>query len=317
MNNNVTIGIPVFNEEARIEQAVRSAVGQCEKLIISDNASTDRTGEICQRLADEFSNIQYTRQPSNLGANQNWKFILDRVDTRFLLFLGSHDQLAPGSIENLLSTLESDPCILGAYGRLIYDYDGRLEEDILFNNWTGGTENTPHSRIKSLVYSDISLGWAIYGLFRTKTIKELFHHSLLPQGGDIILLGHILSIGKIKLSTRSAYYAWVRNKRKDKSDIQERTLGNKTADKKRFRNESKIAKHEMLMNSYPHLNFLDNIFFRIMSSIHIGTFKYPGFDFMYYALLIPAKITRVLIRFYISFKRYLFAKLINVYRSNP
>ncbi|MBT8120914.1 MAG: glycosyltransferase, partial [Gammaproteobacteria bacterium] len=44
MKNGLTIGIPVYNEKDRIERAIRSAAPQCEKLIVSDNASSDGTG---------------------------------------------------------------------------------------------------------------------------------------------------------------------------------------------------------------------------------------------------------------------------------
>jgi glycosyltransferase involved in cell wall biosynthesis len=46
----VSIGMPVYNEERYIEQALQSLLSQSVEdfeLIISDNASTDRTGESC------------------------------------------------------------------------------------------------------------------------------------------------------------------------------------------------------------------------------------------------------------------------------
>lgn len=307
MKNNVTIGIPVFNEEFRIELAIRSAVGQCEKLIISDNASTDRTGEVCQKLANEFTNIEYIRQPVNLGANQNWSFILERVESKYLLFLGSHDSIGPGTIDHLLNTLNSAPNILGAYSQLFYDYDGRIREDKLFNKWMGGTKDTPQARIKSLLYTRIPLGWSMYGLFRTETVKELFPQCLRPQGGDIIFLGHVLAKGKISLATGATYFAWVRDKLKSNSDYHERVLGSKATNKKKLRNDSKIAKHEMLINAFPHLSTLEKLYYRTMSAIHIGTFKYPGFDFLYYLLLIPSKIARVFNRINFRLKQRIYS----------
>jgi len=46
----VSIGMPVYNEEKFIEQAIVSILNQDYQnfeLIISDNASTDKTKEIC------------------------------------------------------------------------------------------------------------------------------------------------------------------------------------------------------------------------------------------------------------------------------
>lgn len=305
MKNGVTIGIPVFNEEARIEHAVRSAVDQCDTLIISDNASTDSTPEICRRLAHEFKHIRYTRHEKNLGAYRNWAHILDGVETEYVLFLGSHDSIGPGSVERLLEAMNSDPSVQGAFCQLFYDHDGRIVEDRLFNRWSGGTEETPKKRIKSLLYTRLPLGWAMYGLFRTKTTKRLFHHCNLPQGGDIVFLGHTLAEGKLKLIAGATYYAWVRDARRDKSHVQERVLGSKSADKKKLRNLSKIAKHEMLLSCYSQVSPLRRVYLRFVSALFIGTFKYPGFDMSYYLFWLPAKLGRIVVRLIFSLRRTL------------
>lgn len=52
----VSIGMPVYNGADVIEQAIESVLSQSFRdfeLIISDNASTDRTEEICRRYAAE------------------------------------------------------------------------------------------------------------------------------------------------------------------------------------------------------------------------------------------------------------------------
>ncbi|MHB1085906.1 MAG: hypothetical protein ACYCZA_13840, partial [Thiobacillus sp.] len=83
----------------------------------------------------------------------------------------------------------------------------------------------------------------------------------------------------------------------------------KATNKNKLRNDSKIAKHEMLINAYEHLSTLEKLYFRVMSTLHIGTFKYPGFDFLYYLLLVPAKIVRVLIRINFRLKQRMYALL--------
>ena len=52
----VTIGIPVFNGAAYLEDAIRSAMNQTFtdlEIVVSDNASTDSTPAILERLAGE------------------------------------------------------------------------------------------------------------------------------------------------------------------------------------------------------------------------------------------------------------------------
>jgi glycosyltransferase involved in cell wall biosynthesis len=51
----------VRNEDVYIERAVRNIVDFCDQIIITDHQSTDRTFDICKRLADEFPKIDLRR----------------------------------------------------------------------------------------------------------------------------------------------------------------------------------------------------------------------------------------------------------------
>lgn len=51
----------VKNEDIYIERAVRNIVDFCDQIIITDHQSTDRTFDICRRLAEEFPKIDPRR----------------------------------------------------------------------------------------------------------------------------------------------------------------------------------------------------------------------------------------------------------------
>ena len=68
----VSIGIPVYNGEAYLAQAVLSATSQTVEdieIIISDNASTDGTEELARQLAAADSRVSYIRHSRNHGAS--------------------------------------------------------------------------------------------------------------------------------------------------------------------------------------------------------------------------------------------------------
>src|SRR5262245_38039803 len=70
----VSIGMPVRNGEPFIADAIDSLLAQTLtdfELIICDNASTDRTQEICGEYAAQDARIRYYRNPTNLGPAQN------------------------------------------------------------------------------------------------------------------------------------------------------------------------------------------------------------------------------------------------------
>ena len=71
----VSIGIPVFNGEQYIGQALDALLAQSWRdfeIIISDNASTDRTEAICREYVARDARVVYHRPPENLGAINNF-----------------------------------------------------------------------------------------------------------------------------------------------------------------------------------------------------------------------------------------------------
>ena len=81
----VSIGLPVFNGERYLARAIDSILAQDYadfELIVSDNASTDRTAEICRDHAERDPSVRYVRNARNLGAGPNYDrpFLLARVE---------------------------------------------------------------------------------------------------------------------------------------------------------------------------------------------------------------------------------------------
>ena len=78
----VTIGVPVYNGERFLEQCLDSLLSQTYRdfvLVISDNASTDRTQEICGRYAKADPRVRYHRNPVNIGLYGNFNRLQNSV----------------------------------------------------------------------------------------------------------------------------------------------------------------------------------------------------------------------------------------------
>jgi glycosyltransferase involved in cell wall biosynthesis len=90
----ISIGMPVFNGEKFISTAISSLLKQTYshfELIISDNASTDDTKNICTSFANKDNRIQYFRQNSNRGATENFKFVLDKAKGKYFMWAAADD----------------------------------------------------------------------------------------------------------------------------------------------------------------------------------------------------------------------------------
>ena len=70
----VSVGLFVYNGERFLKETLDRILNQTFtdfELIVSDNASTDRTGEIAQEYARRDSRIRYYRAEKNMGAGWN------------------------------------------------------------------------------------------------------------------------------------------------------------------------------------------------------------------------------------------------------
>lgn len=107
----ISIGIPVYNGEASLEQALRSINSQSfsdYEVIISDNASTDNTAQICLEMAALNPRIKYFRQENNIGASANFKFVLDKAVGEYFHWLAADDTRSDNFLELNINFLEEN-----------------------------------------------------------------------------------------------------------------------------------------------------------------------------------------------------------------
>lgn len=200
MVDGVTIGIPVFNDGEFVEQAIRSAVHQCELLVVADNCSDDRTEEVCRRLAAEYSKIMYVRHPVNKGAAYNFRYILDCAETEYFMWLGAHDYLPDDYVLKLKSALEVSRSSPLAYAVAQHvDRAGKNGPRVEYSFAQDLMDNLPEKRLLSVIkhLSDCTL---MHGLFRTANLREAWGADPL----DFLAADHVL-IARLAASARLLY----------------------------------------------------------------------------------------------------------------
>ncbi|MCT7961886.1 glycosyltransferase family 2 protein [Laspinema sp. D1] len=104
----VSIGMPVYNGEPFIREALDSLLAQTFtdfELIISDNASTDGTEAICQEYAAKDKRIRYIRQTENRGAAANFQFVLDEAVGEYFMWAAHDDTWTKDYLLNATNTL--------------------------------------------------------------------------------------------------------------------------------------------------------------------------------------------------------------------
>lgn len=108
----VSIGLPVRNAGPAVAETVQSVLRQTHRtleLVISDNASTDDTEDVCRALAKADDRISYHRQPENIGLMNNFIATMRLANGTFFRWIGDDDSLAPDYVGRCLEVFEDDP----------------------------------------------------------------------------------------------------------------------------------------------------------------------------------------------------------------
>ncbi len=138
----LSIGVPVYNGERYLEEVLRSLLDQgyddCE-IVISDNASTDRTEEICRDYAAKDPRIRHFRNTTNIGAAPNFNRAFRLCRGAFFKWVAYDDYYAPTYLERCMGALDGAPeAVLAHTDVLLVDGAGQpLPHDPETNSfWT-------------------------------------------------------------------------------------------------------------------------------------------------------------------------------------
>ncbi|MFT5049982.1 MAG: glycosyltransferase involved in cell wall biosynthesis [Chlamydiales bacterium] len=194
----LSIGVPVYNGERYLGLALDSILAQTFEdfeVVISDNASQDRTSEICQEYMARDSRIRYVRSDKNLGAAANYNRVFQESRGELFKWHPHDDAMHPTNVARAVEVLDADPSVVVAYPNTVFiDEAGhelsRLEEglDLPFD--------APHER----------LGWLVTHLHRCNAVLGVVRRDVMAKtrlidtfsGSDFVLLTELAMLGKFR-----------------------------------------------------------------------------------------------------------------------
>jgi glycosyltransferase involved in cell wall biosynthesis len=126
----VSIGVPVFNGDLYLSKTLDSILSQTYqdfRLVICDNASTDRTEAICRYYAQRDRRVHYVRNLQNIGASANFNKTFELSSGEYFKWAAHDDLLAPTFIERCVAALDADrDAVLALPLVRLIDGDGAL-----------------------------------------------------------------------------------------------------------------------------------------------------------------------------------------------
>lgn len=195
----LSIGLPVYNGDRYLAQSLDALLGQSYgdfELIISDNASTDDTAEICRDYQSRDTRIRYRRQPENIGSSPNHNFVVDAARGELFKWASYDDLYARDLLEQCIDALDEHPDAV-----LAHSWTANIDETdtvIATPEYPLATDGSRASeRFRSVLFG--SGGDDIYAVMRTNTLQRIlpqdsYHHAENPFVAALSLHGRFVQV---------------------------------------------------------------------------------------------------------------------------
>jgi glycosyltransferase involved in cell wall biosynthesis len=204
--HRISIGMPTYNCERYVGQSIESLLAQTYgdfELVISDNASTDATEQVCRAYAARDRRIRYIRRTENIGGPGNFRYVFGQCTGEYHKWATADDYCHPTFLERCLAILDSSPdtvlCypktqLIDAAGQRLTDYEDNLHLQ----------EDSPPERFVRLL-STIGLCNAHLGVIRRAAAART-RLIASERASDIHFLAELALYGKFALIPESLFF---------------------------------------------------------------------------------------------------------------
>ena len=202
----LSIGLPVFNGQDYVAEAIESLLGQTFhdfELIIADNASTDSTVAICERYASKDARIRLLKADVNKGAAWNFNRTVRQSASRYFKWAAHDDLHAPEFLRQCIDVLERDESVVLAFTRTNF-IDGKGAD---LGEYKYPLDlDTATKRDVFLIYTHG--GHIVHEVFGVIRRDALENTSLIGGyvGSDLTLLGRLALAGRFVQIPRVLFF---------------------------------------------------------------------------------------------------------------
>ena len=180
----VSVGVPVYNGADDLPFAVESLLAQSYpnlEIIISDNASTDRTQQIALEFAARDRRVRYHRLERNIGAWRNFDQLRNLATGEYFMWNGADDIRPPNAINSLVQALMKNPQAVMAHGPIIAKL-GELEMHRPNEMDLSSAGSSQRVRVLTARMQHIAME---YGLCRLATLRGAIYAAFDRYGNEL------------------------------------------------------------------------------------------------------------------------------------
>src|SRR5439155_19325512 len=118
----VSIFVPAYNESAQLDGAIADISLAAEatlddyEILLVDDGSTDGTGPLADRLAQQRPRLRVLHQPSNQGIAAGYARALEAARFEYFGFLPADREIDPTSIKTILAAVGTAEIVAPYHG---------------------------------------------------------------------------------------------------------------------------------------------------------------------------------------------------------
>lgn len=159
-NPILTIAIPTYQRAPFLEICLTEIFAQLNQddkveVLVSDNASEDRTAKVVSKFTEAGAQITYIRNHHNIGSDKNIAQCFTKASGKFVLILGDDDVLMSGSIAKIMAVLNTSDYGVVSLRPFGYDHNFNSERPATLFKGTKRYDD-PNKFIKKIfIYSTL------------------------------------------------------------------------------------------------------------------------------------------------------------------
>jgi glycosyltransferase involved in cell wall biosynthesis len=193
----VSLGLPVYNGEHFLKDAIDSILNQTYEdfeLIVCDNASTDKTEEICKEYASRDCRIHYYRNDINIGAARNFNRVFQLSKGEYFKWVAHDDICSSSFLAECIDILDKDNSVVLCYTKTQLINSSGNPIGISYKSLLNVNDLSPHKRFRDILLHAV---WCfeVFGLIRACNLRKT---SLIGKyfGSDKVLLAELSLLGR-------------------------------------------------------------------------------------------------------------------------
>ena len=172
----ISVFLPSHNEEGNVERVVRSYLAECPRVadnfevIVVDDGSRDRTGEIAERLAAEDSHVKVVRHPVNRGYGGAVISGIRAATQPYVLLCDGDGQFDPADLELLTPFVPEFDVVAGRRAH---------RADPLMRRVNGKAWTLLVDTLLGITISDIDCGFKLFKREKLEGIELRAHGAMI------------------------------------------------------------------------------------------------------------------------------------------